>query len=179
MSGKIIYFKTGRPMYMTNISIYSVAKPEMADGMARAIANYMNNPDSRVLDATANVGGISVYLAKYFKRLTSLEFDKVTYELLKQNLPEHVKVIHGDALKEIQKPKYDVIFFDPPWGGTNDILQLSLGGKSIRNIINTIPKNVVVAVLIPPKFDFTSLCKLKYIMPYVSKKNRLLIFDRR
>ena len=180
LKNKRPYFKTGRPMYMTNISVYSLAKPFMAEGMTRFISKYMGTTNARILDATANVGGVTLYLAKYFKHVTALEYDKATYELLKHNMTgTGVTVKHGDALKEIKQCKYDVIFFDPPWGGTNEAQELFLGGKPIRTVIKSIPKHIIIALLIPPKFNFESLGNLPYVLwTGKSNINRLLIIDR-
>ena len=83
-----------------------------------------------ITDATACVGGNTVSFAKHFKTVQAIELDESRYHQLKHNLDlittayggnyflGEVRLYHGDCLSLCSQLKQDVVFVDPPWGGS-------------------------------------------------------------
>ncbi|NBO23592.1 hypothetical protein EBU94_09690, partial [bacterium] len=82
------------------------------------------NSDKTLLDACANVGGNTLWFAQYFNQVTACEMNRKEFERLEQNMVhtyglQHVNVVNDTCLNVITQPnqRWNVIFFDPPWGG--------------------------------------------------------------
>ena len=109
----------GKKLKATKESLYSVTKPEVAERISDIIEDVFGTNNIQITDATANVGGMTIALAKKFKKVISHEKSDVHCEFLKNNvnlfgLDKKVKVICGDFLEHDYKT--DMVVFDPPWG---------------------------------------------------------------
>lgn len=144
---------------ITDEGKYSVTHPVDANLISNLIISLFSNKYT-ILDGTANVGGNSISFAKYFKKVISIELNKKNYNVLKNNISlfnfKNIELIHGNTLDYLDKLDYDILFLDPPWGGTNykkmGVLDLKLGSKFIREIILEIKnKNKTGIVLKLPK----------------------------
>ena len=89
------------------------------------ILSKSNLKQLHILDANANIGMDSVEFCKYFKHVSSIEYDENYAKVLSYNLKDckNKTVYWGSCLDFIKDKKLckniDVIYFDPPWGGEN------------------------------------------------------------
>lgn len=105
----------------TNVGKFSVSKRAAAYELTKMIHKYFKSYDINITDCTANVGSDSLMLAKYFKHVNAIEYDKTNFAVLQNNLGvygyENLDLINGDSTKELNNTTQDVIYVDPPWGG--------------------------------------------------------------
>ncbi len=162
------YFKSEkgvdlRKIKMTSDSLYSVSMPNIADEISKIINSAMPNIKI-IIDATANIGGNTLSFSSYFDHVISIEINKKTSDVLKNNIKtygrKNIEVINDDFLNLIPALNADVIFMDPPWTGTfykmNDKMDLFL---SDINIIDLIPKLncKMVALKLPLNYNISGL----------------------
>lgn len=126
---------------------YSVTFPVEANMISNLIVDKFSE-EMTIMDGTANVGGNVISFSRFFKHTIAIELDKNNFEALKNNVAvyglKNVELIHGNTLDYLRSTKYDLLFLDPPWGGTNykrhSVLDLKLGNMYIRDIIVLLKK---------------------------------------
>lgn len=132
-------------LQIDNIGEYSITRPEEASLISEIIIKE-NNPEETILDAMAGIGGNSISFCNNFKNVVSVESDINRYNILQHNLKEYnfknYKAYYDDCLNLIEENKFNIIFFDPPWGGKNylkqDMVELSISGFKIWMVIKYI-----------------------------------------
>jgi len=150
-----------RKLKLTPQALYSVTYPYEAEKITNIIYNITGN--GKIIDACANVGGNTISFSQKFRKVISIELDKNNYEALKKNIKnyklENVKVKNMDCLEYIKNHKFDIIFFDPPWGGnliyTEKKVTIKLSNININDIIKNILKekpNVKIFMKVPINF---------------------------
>jgi 16S rRNA G966 N2-methylase RsmD len=154
---------------ITKESIFSISKPVHAEQISKLITSILPNcHELTITDATANAGGNTINFSSYFKKVFSIEYEKDSYDCLVNNIKvynlRNVETIYDDYFNLINKLKQDVIFIDPPWGGTSykvfDKIDLFLSGKYIGDIIKSlIGKAKLICIKAPLNFDLNKLCK--------------------
>lgn len=161
---------------ISNESKYSTTPPKDADRISKIIKTYFckNNNDNNicditVTDATSNVGGNTLSFAKFFTKVNAVEYNKIHCDMLKNNVnlykyDKKVNIICDDYTKVMMELKQDVVFFDPPWGGSDyrykDKLPLKLGDILIQDIVNKLKNTTKMIVLkLPQNFDFIEFFK--------------------
>jgi 16S rRNA G966 N2-methylase RsmD len=160
---------------ISNVGLYSISDYKTADAISLTIKKYLGS-DITITDATANVGGNSMSFAKFFKKVNSVEIEKVHCDILKNNLEiynlDHKTKIYCDNYLEIYKTiDQDVIFIDAPWGGVNykkkELVDLYLGKKSIGEIVNMIyDKCKLIVLKVPKNFNFKKLNAITNLSSY-------------
>ena len=121
---------------------YSITFPVEANIISNLIAKVFTT-NITILDGTANNGGNTISFSRFFNNIISIELDKNNYEYLQHNISlyniKNVQLINGDTLKYYTELKYDILFLDPPWGGTDykrqSVLDLKLGNLYVRDMI--------------------------------------------
>jgi len=155
---------------ISNIGLYSITKPKISKKICKIIFRLIKTKDITVTDAFGNTGGMTIMLARYFSYVNTCEIVPQNCNILKNNikvygLQDKVNIICGDYLDYMLKFKQDVIFFDPPWGGTNynKIYNIHLGidNVNISCIINKLIGHVKYILLKVP-YNY-NLNDLKYI----------------
>jgi 16S rRNA G966 N2-methylase RsmD len=123
---------------------------------------------------------------KYFKFVIGIEFDKVRYKILKENLEKYSKknyqLLCGDATKyplnSTQSINDDVYFIDPPWGGpeykNNPNIQLYLSNIKLEDFIKTIPKGKLIILKLPFNYNIDTFKNI--IIKTLFINNILIIF---
>ena len=123
-----------------------------------------NYKDTLLVDATANVGGVTIYMAKYFKEVIGIELDGLNYNMLRNNVKlyelKNVSLLFGNSIELLpkiiikNKTKNKVVFFDPPWGGLNyrenKEIDLFLGDLNLYEIVDFIIQNVNLILIKAP-----------------------------
>ena len=123
-----IFEQTG--MLYSNVGLYSVTCAQQSRVIASLLDKFFTYDDMKKLtltDASACIGGNVWTFAKKVKKIFAIEIDDINFECLKYNtnrlLNEQdakVELIRGSYLDYIDKLNQDVLFLDPPWGGTNE-----------------------------------------------------------
>ena len=163
------------------------------------IKNNINPQKISIIDYTAGVGGNILSFSKYFNWAYAVEIDKVRSEYLQNNLniynQKNVTVINDSSInynnKNMLNIKPNVIFIDPPWGGTcyrkNDLLKLTLSDVPIEEFvldifdkfrtINISPldsySNRLVVLKLPKNYDIENF--YNYIKKNTFGKNYIII----
>lgn len=154
-------------LQIDNIGEYSITRPEEASLISEIIIKE-NNPEETILDAMAGIGGNSISFCNNFKNVVSVESDINRYNILQHNLKEYnfknYKVYYDDCLNLIEENRFNIIFFDPPWGGKNylkqDMVELSISGFKIWMVIKYIlceNNKCNIYIKIPSNFNVLKL----------------------
>jgi len=144
------------------------------------------------IDGTGNIGTDTIgFILLTSGKVYSIEINHDDYIILVNNVQcynfrndKQYTLIHGDSLHVIpsiieKHDAVDIIFFDPPWGGTtykkNDKIQLVLSGKNIATIVKEYIINGYVTegiiLKVPSNFDidhFTSIVNTEKIQIDIS-----------
>jgi 16S rRNA G966 N2-methylase RsmD len=155
---------------ITKESIFSISKPIHAEQISKIIMSIIPNCNELIItDATANAGGNTINFSNHFKKVYSIEYEKDSYDCLVNNIKvynlKNVETIYGDFLNQINKIKQDIVFIDPPWGGTSykvfSKIDLTLSGKYIGNIIRLFNDNTkLICIKAPLNFDLNKFSKV-------------------
>jgi 16S rRNA G966 N2-methylase RsmD len=129
-----------------SLSYISVRKH--ADKITEIIKYHLYNLDKCVIsDATAGVGGNTISFGINCQKVHAIELDKTRSEYLQNNIDvynlNNVQIYNDDCTTVLSKiHDHDVIFIDPPWGGSNykkyELLRLKLSNIPIESICNTL-----------------------------------------
>lgn len=177
-------------MWLTMESGFSVTPHEKAIIIARKMMQTTRNIRFHtsvvggdnccisITDGTANVGGDTMALMKFFQTVVAIELDSTTFNFLEHNLSVAMRyhtnntvtslnLVHGSVVEAVLKQRIetDALFLDPPWGGTdykNDQhVHLRLGDFSVSEVTYSAlylnPKLLVVFIKAPFNFDSTEL----------------------
>jgi 16S rRNA G966 N2-methylase RsmD len=170
-------------LLMTEEGIYSVSGKDAAKILAKIIYKYVKTYDATITDGTGNNGSDTLILAKYYKHVNSIEYDKTNYKALKNNIDvynlKNVNAINGDTTVELKNLTQDVIYIDAPWGGPDykkyNQLKLYLGKMELSDIFNEYKSKAKVFVFkVPYNYNInyfilkTNVDKIKI---YTNKNN--------
>ena len=149
---KVIYGKgyitdiLGEYVFKISPSSFYQVNPIQAEKLYNiAVAEAGISKDDIVFDLYCGIGTISIFMAKYAKKVYGVEIVEEAVKMAKENAVlnniENVEFIDGDVEKVLKGLIYNknlipsVVVFDPPRKG--------LDGKSIRNILDIKPKKIV------------------------------------
>jgi 16S rRNA G966 N2-methylase RsmD len=117
------------------------------------LLEYNLNPQKiSIIDYTSGVGGNVLSFCKFFNYVYAIELDQLRSEYLENNINiygyKNIKVINDCALKFNDKELIilnpNVIFIDPPWGGSNyknsSNLTLTFGKIKLEEFVINIVK---------------------------------------
>lgn len=162
--------------------LWSITLPEDANIISNIILNDTGY-DKIIIDAMACIGGNTISFSNYFKNIISIEINKNRFEILKNNLNcykiNNVLLINDNCINKLNID-YDIIFFDPPWGGPEYKLKKKINIKiddySLLDIINIIKnKNnkILIYFKLPYNYDLDEFINLNYKITKIN--NYLLI----
>ena len=160
---KIVYLFKGLPMnFIKKIqldleSLYSITKYSYANKISKFIMKLPGiDHTSTILECMSCVGGNSISFLEYFSKNIFVEKDPDKASMLINNLQNYKEyskkqlgeysVINNDILNVIQNKEHDfirngcdVVFVDPPWGGTNykhsKKLKIKIGEHSLAEFV--------------------------------------------
>lgn len=146
MDGKIKYLLSELPEVIISkfrydeVALYSMTPSHIAKKISHKLRRMCGKTAS-IIDAGACVGGDALWFVQLFNTVICCEIDKKRYSYLKSNIKlvakhnNHIEynISCIDFIKNINF--VDVIYFDPPWGGSSykdaESINLSLDGKDI------------------------------------------------
>lgn len=123
-----------------------------------------------IVDGTAGMGGNSVYFCRYFDYVYSIDVSDYCITYLEHNLKEYQNkfIINDNCLDILKIIKFDILFLDPPWGGSNyksyKSLNLYLSGYNLNYVIEELyTKCKLIAIKVPINYNLNtnSLWKIK------------------
>lgn len=160
-------------------SVSYITVPSESDRICKIMCDhvkkYKNVNDAVVVDTTACVGGDTIRLCQSFGQVISVELDQQRYEYLCHNISQyHIAncvPLNGDSTTVVSKiQNADIIYSDPPWGGSDykskTKLRLKLGNLPLETFIlncfndelmQSKPKMVVLKI--PTNYDLEYLYK--------------------
>lgn len=160
------------------INIYTTGN--QANQINKIILSYVDSY-SVVTDATAGIGGNSYYFCKTFKFVNCVEYNYDYFNILKTNISQfsNNKVFCScyNYIKFLLKQ--DVIFLDPPWGGSayknKKKLNLFLSGIDILTIIDQMYTFTrIVCVKVPNNFNTIVSNFWKISVHNITKSNKCI-----
>lgn len=154
---------------MTDVGQYSVTGYRESDRISDIISSYFKKDRNSIVitDGTSGIGGNTLSFCKYFKHVNAVEYSPVHCKVLMNNLIkvyeiENVTIMCNDYTKIFAKLEQDVVFLDPPWGGsaykTVPRIYLYLGKHDVVDILNKLKnKTKLVLLKVPYNYDITHL----------------------
>ena len=168
------------------LNIYTT--PSQALQINSILKEYIDY-DSVITDATACIGGNTTYFEKDFKVVIAIEKDPDIFKILKANTKKSLNYncSYNDVMYTFQQ---DLVFIDPPWGGTNykkeENLTLTLDKVNVLDIINNIYHFTrYVALKVPNNFDITQISenfwnyKIYKINTFKKNNYNLIVFFKK
>ena len=133
------------------LNIYTT--PTQAQQINNIILKYVT-PKCIITDATAGIGGNALYFCNQFKNVNAVEIDNNLEKVLKYNLTKysnkHVYFVSYNVIKFMLKQ--DIIFIDPPWGGSE---------YKSKKKINLYLDNINVLDIVEQMYNYTTIVCLK------------------
>lgn len=141
--------KCAKNYKLTNEGHFSITRPYESNQIIRFIEKIITKNKfsiSVITDATAGMGGDSIAFSKKVRFVNSVEIDSNNFECLKENIKsfdcQNVELYKSDYMCLMKKLKQDIIYFDPPWGGTDyknkEMINLCLNDIPLYKIIQEI-----------------------------------------
>jgi 16S rRNA G966 N2-methylase RsmD len=168
--------------------LYSITNFNEADNISNLLLDNFTNKNLNILDGTGGLGGNTISFAKYFKNVTSIELNINRYEMLKNNLDvynlKNVIVNNCDSVEYLfnNYSKYNIYFFDPPWGGPSykkkENLTLFMGNNSLLKIADFLKENTKDKLLVyklPFNYNFDEFNGYDYKLYKINKYYIIII----
>jgi len=153
-------------------SIYSLTKPIITQKICELIHTHFPKVKC-IIDGNANVGSTSIIFSKYFEKVYAVEYEKITYNILENNIKElgleNIETYLDDIIEFIRNRKFNIndhcLFLDPPWSGVfyklDPVLNLYLSNINIIDIIKETNLKYI-CIKAPYNFNFLDLYKNFY-----------------
>jgi 16S rRNA G966 N2-methylase RsmD len=168
--------------------LYSITNFNEADNISNILLNNFTNKNLNILDGTGGLGGNTISFAKYFKNVTSIELNINRFEMLKNNLNvynlKNVTINNCNSVEYLfnNYSKYNIYFFDPPWGGPGykkkEHLTLSMGNDSLLKIADFLKENTKDKLLVyklPFNYNFDEFNGYDYKLYKINKYYIIII----
>ena len=158
-----------KKLQISNIGSYSIFLPKYSNKLAKLLRRYLPDNKATITDATSNMGGAVYGFSRYFDNINAVEIVQLHCDILKNNIDlykinDKVKIICNDYIDVYKDLKQDMIFFDPPWGGTDykndELLNLSLDNIPIEDIFKeliNIKAAKFLTMRVPSNYDFKKI----------------------
>ena len=114
-----------RDYLFTDVSLYSSADERHSIETANLLLNYYSKQElkkSSLIEASSCIGGNTWGFNTLIDNVTAIEIDDNNYTSLVHNmktLGANVNTIKDNFIKVKDTGKWDIVFYDPPWGGVN------------------------------------------------------------
>ena len=163
--------------------LYSITNPLEAEEISQIIKlNFTNSNLLKIFDGTGGLGGNTINFSKNFKDVTTCEINNERYSMLVNNVGQYnlknLTKLNTDSINYLFENynKFDVYFFDPPWGGPSykkhKNLSLKIGNTSLLQIAQFLKKNVTNKILvykIPFNYNLNEFFEFDYKLHKINK----------
>ena len=159
-----------KKLQISNIGGYSIFLPKYANALSKVLRSYFPDKEKvTITDATSNMGGAILGFCRFFDKVNAVEIVPLHCQILRNNLKlykvdDQVEITCDDYIDVYKNLKQDMIFFDPPWGGTNYkskiIFNLELDNIPIDKIFKELlelKSAKYLAMRLPFNYDFKKL----------------------
>lgn len=186
---KFKYFPNVEKVDLTKIKIttegvYSVSDNIGSSKLVSLIERYFKSKDLIITDTTGNNGSDTIALGLNFTHVNSIEIDPTNFIALQHNVKKvynlnNVDLYNGNSIEILKKLNQDVIYVDPPWGGSDyknsEHIELYMDGKSMGEIFNEFRSNTKLFVFkLPKNYNFT-----KFIQMTLAHKYQIYLHKRK
>ena len=195
---KVIYYDKLFPVYdnnkniltkvkIDNESVSYISSPIYAEKITNIILNHTKTNKINIVDCTAGCGGDTISFLHKFKKVYSIEKNSIRYNYLMNNIQlysfEKKSVIYNGNFENIIKDIKDmnVIYIDPPWGGSSykkqKLVKLKINNTQLDNIIFDIINDKSYAQLeyiimkLPNNYDIRSLYEI------IKNKTKITLYN--
>lgn len=160
---------------ITTVGRYSISDKKGSSKLVKLIERFFKTKDLVITDATGNNGSDTIALALKFKKVNSIELDEINYKALTNNINvynlKNVNTYLNNSLIKLSDLQQDVIYIDPPWGGSDyknsDRLKLYMNNKEISEIYNKFKNKARLFIFkIPFNYDFTHFIQITKTTKY-------------
>lgn len=133
---------------------FSITKPHESLQIIKIIENFIRVYEKTdyvlnkkiITDATACMGGDLVRFSKHFRMVNGVEILEENFLLLQQNCCDfncqNVNIYFQDYIEICELLKQDIIYIDPPWGGTDykskEMIHLKMGNMELWELLKLI-----------------------------------------
>ena len=171
-------------------SLHYISIREVAETITSIIIIHIYNfrldyNDIVITDATSGVGGNTISFSDKFKIVNSIEIDNQRFSYLENNINvyglKNINLFNDNCLNVINNLYQDVVFIDPPWGGSKykykKKLQLHISKTKIESICNDLMDNTITKY--PPKIILLKIPKnydLMYLFNII-KSNKIYLYN--
>ena len=179
---------TNNNLQITDRGLYSISKPDDANWITNKIKDSLKKDINTltISDITAGIGGNLINFSRHFKFVFGVEYDRVHFTVLKNNVSvlnlNNINLIHANIYNVYNTIQSDVVFIDPPWGGKyyKDFkhFYLKLGKYPISYLINKLYNNKIKYVALKAPFNLNINILLKYVnyeTVNIYKRNHVLL----
>ena len=139
-------------LQIDNESIHYITPKEKSSLISQIILNHLSKlkidiDNIIITDAMACVGGDTISFAHTFKKVIAIEINKDRVKYLTNNINvyklKNVEIFNDDCLKILHTiSKHNIVFIDPPWGGSrykkHKNLTLKISNEPLEKICNDI-----------------------------------------
>jgi 16S rRNA G966 N2-methylase RsmD len=164
--------------------LWSITLPQEATIISKLIQSDIGY-DSKIVDATAGIGGNTISFANYFKNVTAIEIQRSRFDILSNNINyykiNNIELINDSCLNHLNG-NYDGIYFDPPWGGPNykntSKIKIKLGDLTLEEIINIIKENnnKFIFFKLPINYDLNEFNCFNYKIDKIKNYQMITIY---
>ena len=169
--------------------LYSITNYIEADTISKIIIDlFDSNKELKIMDGTGGIGGNTISFCKYFKKVTTLEIDSNRFNMLKNNIDlydfKNIDLINQNSIKYLFENynKYDIFFFDPPWGGHDykklSNITLKMDNMYLHEIIDKIiekTNNKIFIFKLPFNYNFEEFNLYNYKLFKINKYYIIMI----
>lgn len=169
--------------------LYSITLPEEANIISLLIIKNFKKKVNKcsIMDGTAGLGGNTLSFSNYFKNVVSYEINKSRYIILCKNIElykcSNVKLFNKCSIDNLET-KYDIYFFDPPWGGPEykkeKKISLTISNKNLKDIVTrifNIHNDVMICFKLPYNYNFNEFNNMKYYKKNIKNMIIILIYS--
>jgi 16S rRNA G966 N2-methylase RsmD len=154
---------------------------KIVDLISEKMKKYKKKDEITIVDSTACIGGDTIAFCHNFGIVIPIELDPDRYTNLIHNIEtyniQNAFPINGNCMNKIPEINIniDVIYIDPPWGGSDyklkDKMDIQMNDMDLDQIIISffIKEVKLVVVKLPKNYNYDNL------LPKLQKHN--LIFD--
>ena len=109
----------------TDVSLYSSADEEHSIKTAELLLNYYSKDDLKktsLIEASSCIGGNTWGFNTLIDNVTAVEIDDNNYTALVHNMKTiraNINTVKDNFIKVKDTGYWDIVFYDPPWGGVN------------------------------------------------------------
>lgn len=167
--------------------VFSITKPYESFQIIKLIVYLFGEDigDLVITDATASMGGDLINFAFRVKHVNGVEINSDNFKILQENCESfrcsNITLYNDDYLKLYDKLEQDIIYIDPPWGGSaykeKEYIQLKLGDLYLWELINLIiEKRLTKYILVKAPLN-VSLTEINYdLIKVIYNKSKVPTF---